>query len=218
MEKKWYSADAHHRHPLRIHPRVNLYQLINSQCAVKFDTKRKDIIVKGVIKRSGVVPGEQTTIFIEIINPNQLTIKRVDMCLIQRYEIEECRRRLEILRLSIPQLSNTSNEQIETTCSMTIPLGIPPTYNFQSKGSRSNVQVNIHYDMKLEVKAKGLFSDFDLQVPIIIGTDSTVHSSYPHVPPTSGTPLDLNAIDNIVVEEDNDGGSPPTYESVCYRD
>jgi hypothetical protein len=218
MEKKWYSADTRHRYPLRIHPRVNLLQLNNSQCAVKFDTKNKDIIVKGILKRSGVVPGEQTSLSLEIINPNRLTIKRVDICLIQRYEIEQCRRRLEIFRLSVPQLNNVNNEHIEAICPFTLPVGIPPTYNFKSKGRRDNVHVSIHYDMKIEVKAKGLFSDFELQVPIMIGTNSTERSRYNGMTTTSAIPLDLNAIDTLAVEIDDDGVPPPTYDSIYYND
>jgi len=195
MEKKWYSTDTSLCYPFRIYPRVNLRQISNSRCAVKFDTKRKDIQVKGIIQRSGLIPGEQTNLSLEIYNPNHLAIKYLDVCLIQRYEIEQCRRRLELTRLSVPQLLNTNDEYIKTTCSIPIPMDIPPSYNYKSRINRSDVHVNIHYDIKLEVKAKGLFSDFELQVPIIIGTDSTEHSSYTGM--TSATPMYLNAIDML---------------------
>ncbi|CAF1502246.1 unnamed protein product, partial [Rotaria sordida] len=93
IEKKWYCSNIHSRYPLRIYPRVNLLQMSNTQCAVKFDTKRKDLTIKGIVQRSGLIPGEQTILSLEIYNPNHLTIKHIDICLIQRYEIEQCRRR-----------------------------------------------------------------------------------------------------------------------------
>lgn len=127
--------------------------------------------VQGTIHRSGLIPGGQTTISIEIENPERLVIKRVDVCLVQRYSIEQNRRRLEIMHSTIPQLINVDNEHINTTCPITIPKGIPPSYNYRGRGGRSLVHVNIFYDVKLEVKARGLFSDFDVQVPIIIGTN-----------------------------------------------
>jgi hypothetical protein len=210
IEKKWYCSNTRHQHPLRIYPRVNLLQIINSQRALKFDTKQKDITVIGILQHSGLVPGEQTILSLEISNPNRLAIKRVDVCLIQRYEIEQCRRRLELIRLAVPQLFDNSNEHIRTTCPMTIPAGIPPSYNFKSKGDRSGVHVNIHYDLKLEVKAKGLFSDFDLQVPVIIGTDSTDHSNPGGITRALATPMDLNAIDILELEAADDGLSSTT--------
>jgi hypothetical protein len=153
------------------------------------------------MQRSGLVPGEQTMISLEIYNPNHLTIKCVDVCLIQRYDIEQCRRRLAINCVSIPQILNVDNEHIQTTCPIKIPMGISPSYNYRSKGGRSSVYVNIHYDIKIEIKAKGLFSDFELQVPIIIGSDSTNQSSSINMAPSS---MDLSAIDSLEAEIDDD--------------
>jgi len=199
IEKKWYSSNSCHCYPLRIHPRVNLLQISNALCAVKFDTKCKDMTVNGIIQRAGLVPGEQTMISIEIHNPNHLIIKRVDICLIQRYEIEQCRRRLELIRISIPQLFDIDNEHIQTTCPITIPMSISPSYSYRSRVGRSGVHVNTYYDIKLEIKSKGLFSDFELQVPIIIGTDSIDQSNSTNIT----APMDVNAIDMPEAEIDD---------------
>jgi hypothetical protein len=209
IEKKWYQATDRHRYPIRIYPRVNLAEISNSQSAVKFGTKRKDITIKGVLQRAGLLPGEQTILSLDIINPTRLAIKRVDVCLIQRYEIEQCRRRLELVRLSIPQLTNVHDQHIEVTCPLTIPLGIPPSYNYRSKGTRSAVHIDLHYDLKLEIKAKGLFSDFDVQVPVIIGTDSAEYSSYN----SSTMSSDLNMMALDLNDEDI---PPPPYETINY--
>ncbi len=112
---------------------------------------------------------------------------------------------MELIRLAVPQLFNTNDEHIVTTCSIPIPMGIPPSYNFKSKNTRSNVNVNIHYDIRLEVKAKGLFSDFELQVPIIIGTDSAVNSNYIGMTTASGLSIDFNALDVLELKVDDDG-------------
>jgi hypothetical protein len=156
--------------------------------------------VNGIIQRAGLVPGEQTMISIEIHNPNHLIIKRVDICLIQRYEIEQCRRRLELIRISIPQLFDIDNEHIQTTCPITIPMSISPSYSYRSRVGRSGVHVNIYYDIKLEIKSKGLFSDFELQVPIIIGTDSIDQSNSTNIT----APMNVNAIDMPEAEIDDD--------------
>ena len=116
---------------------------------------------------------------------------------------------MELIRLSVPQLTNINDEHIEATCPLTIPLGIPPSYNYRSKGTRSVVHVDIHYDLKLEIKAKGLFSDFELQVPIIIGTDSTENSNY-----DTQTSALFNAMNMVALDFNDDDIPPPSYESI----
>ena len=181
---------------------------------MRFDTKRKDMTVKGTIHRSGLMPGGQTTVSVEIDNPQKLVIKRVDVCLVQRYSIEQNRRRLELMRLTIPQLINANHEHIDTSCPITIPKGIPPSYNFRGRGGRSLVHVNIFYDIKLEVKARGLFSDFDLQVPIIIGTDSENDSASTNMIMSE---IDLEKLDSLDGELDGDDDSVDVDEDTCVQ-
>jgi hypothetical protein len=192
---------------------VNLYHITNSQSAVKFGTKRKDVTVRGILQHAGLIPGEQTILSLEINNPNRVSIKRVDVCLIQRYEIEHCRRRLELIRLSVPELNDNHNQQIEAVCPLTIPLSIPPSFNYKSHGTRSIVHVDLHYDLKLEIKAKGLFTDFDVQVPVIIGTHSSEDSSYN----TASSSLS-RTMNMVALEFNDDDMPPPSYESVNYDD
>lgn len=209
IEKKWYHSNDRHRYPIRIYPRVNLLNISNSQSAVKFGTKRKDVIIKGVLQRAGLVPGEQTVLTLDIQNPNRVSIKRIDVCFIQRYEIEQCRRRLELIRLTVPQFNNIREQHVEATCSLQIPPGIAPSFSYRSKGTRTPVHVELHYDLKVEVKAKGLFTDFDLQVPVIIGTDSAEHSSYQTVESAL-----LNAMSMIALDFNDEDIPPPSYESI----
>jgi hypothetical protein len=176
---------------------------------VKFGTKRKDVTIKGILQRAGLTPGEQTILSLEIHNPSRVSIKRIDVCFIQRYEIEQCRRRLELIRLSVPELTNNQDQHIEATCPLTIPLGIPPSFSYRSKGTRSVVHIDLHYDLKLEIKAKGLFTDFDLQVPVIIGTDSAENSNY-----DTQTSALFNAMNMVALDFNDDDIPPPSYESI----
>ena len=195
---------------------MNLLNISNSKSAVKFGTKRKDVTVKGVLQRAGLIPGEQTLLSLDILNPNHVSIKRIDVCLIQRYEIEQCRRRVELIRLSIPELTNVREQHIQATCPLTIPLGIPPSFSYRSQGTRSVAHVDLHYDLKLEVKARGLFTDFDLQVPVIIGTDSGDYSN-----PESSSATLLSTMSMVALDfrdDDDDDIPPPPYESVHQHD
>lgn len=168
--------------------------------------------VQGTIHRSGLMPGEQTTVSVEIDNCQKLFIKRVDVCLVQRYCVEQNRRRLELMRLTIPQLINVNDEHINTSFPITIPKGIPPSYNFRGRGGRSLVHVNVFYDIKLEVKARGLFSDFDLQVPIIIGTHPENDSVSTNM---TVSEVDLENLDSFDGELDGDDDS--VNEDTCVK-
>ena len=196
-------ANTYLEYPLRIYPRVNLRHIPNSQCSVKFDTEHNDVIIKGVLQRSGLMPGETTTFSIDIFNPLHLMIKRMDICLIQRYEIAQFRRRLEITRVPVPQLTNFDDQHVETTCLFTVPMGISPTYYFERQDNRYDIRVKVKYDIRFEVKAKGLFTNFDLQIPIIIGTHSELHTDDIHQSAIP-TPIDLNSIDQLEFQTTDD--------------
>jgi hypothetical protein len=67
--------------------------------------------------------------------------------------------------------------------------------------------------LKLEIKAKGLFTDFDVQVPVIIGTHSSEDSSYN----TASSSLS-RTMNMVALEFNDDDMPPPSYESVNYDD
>lgn len=188
---------------------MNLLHVNNSQCALKFDTKCKDVTVKGVLPRSGFIPGERVNLSLEIHNLNRISIKHMDVCLVQRYEIDQCRRRLELVRFSVAEVCGTNDEFLQANCPITIPHGIAPSYAYESRNRRVNVLVNVFYDLRVEVKAKGLFTDFDLLVPIIIGTDcSTEHS---HADNSYRRSNNVSRRNSLSYQEDI---GLPTYESM----
>jgi hypothetical protein len=47
---------------------------------------------------------------------------------------------------------------------------LPPSYQFQQI-EKPVVAVYVYYTLKLSVKVKGAFADFDTEIPIIIGTE-----------------------------------------------
>ena len=191
----------------------NLLNISNSQSAVKFGTKRKDLTIKGVLQRAGLIPGEQTMLVLDIHNPNRVSIKRIEVCFIQRYEIEQCRRRLELVRLTIPEFTNVRDQHLEATCPLIIPLGIPPSFSYRSKGTRSAAHVDLHYDLKLESKPEDFLQILICKYQFIIGTDSADRSNYDTISSTL-----LNTLSMVALDFNDDDIPPPPYESVSYND
>lgn len=206
VEQKWYVANTYLRYPLRIYPRVNVRHLANALCSVKFAETRNDLTVKGVLDRCALVPGEDTCLSVTVFNPVRLLLKRFDVCIMQRYEIGQCRRRAEIMRVTIPQLANADEANMESTCLLTIPRSVAPSYRFEGRGDRCQVHVSVAYDIKMEVKVKGFFSDFELHVPITIGTDSGDRSALAGSRTTSMTSADSKACETLALEDVAENG------------
>jgi hypothetical protein len=156
---------------VKVHPRVNLLQ--NPEClqATEFRYQnRKDITLKAKLNRTGYVPGETIQITLKIENPRQILIQHIDFSLVQAYRIENCRREYPIFQKTLPIILNIKDEQITETFSIIIPtVPLPPTYTFPERHQRFAF-VNIRYMLKLAVKVNGIFNNFDIDMPIKLGT------------------------------------------------
>ncbi|CAF1623360.1 unnamed protein product, partial [Didymodactylos carnosus] len=213
VDKPWYKPDSRQRINFRIFPRVNLLQISNAMSVLRFNSQnRKDIVLHGTLEKASFVPGEIITLNLNIHNQNRITIKHIDVFLIQRYIVETCRRRRILFRVTIPHIENINDEQIKETCCIITPtLNIPPTYEYHSTKTRTPVHVSIHYELKFEVKVKGLFADFDLTIPITCGTDPQPREHETETL-TCLTPEPNDRFDTII---DDDEELPPSYESIC---
>lgn len=191
---------------------MNLFDIPNVQSVLKFNKTEKDITVKGLLPRAGFEIGDRTSLFLEILNPRRVLIKQVNVCLIQHYSIDQCRRRTEMLHTTVPNLHDNSDESIEAQCSIRFPTDLPPTYTFASRPDSSGFQVDVYYDLKLEVKLKKLFSDFYILVPIILGTKSADLAEFHRTTPgaRSLSPMPKR----IEPRCSNLPNSPPPYESL----
>jgi hypothetical protein len=188
--------------------------MYSSRCPLNFDSKRKDMTVRGYLLRSGFVGGEQIKFSLEIINPRCLAIRRISICLVQRYEIDNCRRRLELSRHIIPEVCDTDDKHVRAMCSLAIPQGIPPSYQLTTTNHRSRVNIRVYYVLKIEVATRGLFTDFDLHVPIIIATDALEGTDDTQ---RTNQSLPPNMIDTDQYEN-NDDEDLPSYESIFSQE
>jgi hypothetical protein len=206
IDKKWYKQNERQTKYITVFPRVNLLQ--NPQCLSSFifgNHNRKEITLKGTLNKSGFVSGELVHMMLEIENPRRILIKHIELSLIQSYQIGGTALAFHILKTTLPKIINLKDEHINETHSIQIPsMMLPPSYEFQG-GIRIAAVVTIHYMLRFAVKVKGMFTNFDIDIPIILGTspDPTLNHQQTFYPT------------NISYSSDQD--LPPSYDSVMQK-
>jgi hypothetical protein len=197
---------------LTIYPRVNLLQ--NPQClqtTTIANQNSKDIILKCTSNKSGYVPGELIKVTLKIKNTRNILIKHIDVTMLQSCHIGETKHRLKIFETTLPTILNLRDQNIKENFSILIPsIPIPPSYQFQG-GLRKIVSVNIWYILRFTVKAEGMSTNFNVDIPITIGTDpkpdlNQQQTLYPVIMSYSSNPEQ---------QMFNDHDLPPDYDSVA---
>jgi hypothetical protein len=205
IDKPWYKANTKETRYLTVYPRVNLLQ--NPQClqpTIFKNQNRKDITLKGTLNKIGYVPGELIHITLKIENPRRALIERIDVSMFQTHQIGVNSNGHTIFETTLPTILNLKDEQINETFSITFPsVRIPPSYQFQGGIQRPAV-VCIGYILKFVVKVEGIFTNFNIDVPVILGTEP--------IP-------DLNQQQTSNPEQltFTDYDLPPSYESVVQN-
>ena len=201
--RPWYKPNIRELRYLTIYPHVNL--LANPQClqsTIFGNHNRKEITIKGIINKTGYIPGESISLTLEIENPKQVSIRLIDLLIFQSYEIGATACRHNIFQTTLPNIQDLKDREIRGACSVTIPFTLlPPSYHFQGGLQRTGL-ANIHYFMKLAVKVEGMFTNFEVDIPIIIGTE-----------PGSYQNQQLNSNPQMVPHSSNDN-QPPSYDCV----
>ena len=172
MQRKWHRFDDRCIRPIRIDRRVELAHLTLSDKAVKFYSKEKHLSVNGLLQCASLTPGQQTLLTICVDNPKGLLIKQLEVSLIHRFEIEGCRRRVQLLRFSVDQFTNVNWKHVEANCPLIIPPFLSPSFSYTGRITNSSLQSS--YQVHLQVQLKPLFSNVDLELPLFIATH---HSS-----------------------------------------
>jgi hypothetical protein len=214
IDKPWYKPNIRENRYIMIYPRVNLLQ--NPQCLLSTifgKQNRKEIILKGTLNKLGYVPGELIHILLEIENPRTVLIKHIDFSLFQSYQIGNNTRGNTIFQTTLPKILNLKDQQIRETFYLLIPSAlIPPSYQFQGRSERFAF-VNIHYFLRCEVKVEGMFTNFDVDIPITLGTEPNPNLNQQQ----TFNPLIVSYSLNPQESMFNDDVSAPSYDSVVQN-
>ncbi|CAF1178526.1 unnamed protein product [Adineta steineri] len=174
LDKPWYKPNAKQIYALTIFPRVNIHQLMNAQLPVPLSqTNRKKVHLQGRLLQTGVTPGEKLSLEINLDNPKCAEIKRIEATLIQHRQIAHSQQSEVIFRMNLPDFSEFNGTNFRRTFELHLPTEyLSPTYTYSSQCPGALFTVAFHYELKLDVKVRGLFTDFKVSVPVIVGTET----------------------------------------------
>lgn len=196
IEKSWYKSNIKEVRYLTIYPRIDL--LANSQwlqpSLFEYENRKK-VLLKGIINKTVIVPGQPMEFTIEIDNPKEVLIQYIELFLHQSIKIGPNSKRKKVFPIELP-IENTKRQRIKEILSVNMPaFPLPPSYEFQD-GIQRVVSVYIQYFLRLAVGVEGLFTNFDIDIPIIIATEP----EYPLYQPSA-----------LFLQHDD---LPPSYDSV----
>lgn len=136
------------------------------------DSNRKDVRLDGYILQAGFLSNEKLSIHVNLDNPKQATIKRIEAVLTQYLQIGRDNHEHIIFRVNLPDINEFKGSKYERTIDLALPLqNLTPTYQFKVYCNQKSYPVITKYILELQVKAHGMFTDFAVKVPIIIGTE-----------------------------------------------
>jgi hypothetical protein len=215
IDKPWYKPNSRETRYLTIFPRVNLLQ--NPQCLVSTifgNQNRKDITLRGTLNKFGYVPGELIVVKLEIENPRRVLILRIDLSMLQSFQIGRNSRRFGLFETTLPRIIDLKDEQIIDTFSIIVPsIPLPPTYQFQG-GLKAIANVRLHYFLKFTVRVEGMFTNFHIDVPIILGTEPNPDLNQQHTFNPLIVTYSSNPDQSMLIDDDD---PPPPYESVVQN-
>jgi hypothetical protein len=175
LDKSWYKPNARQVYALTIFPRVDILHLAFSQELTPFSNKnRKKVHFEGSLCQSGVIPGQALGVNVNLLNPKRAEIKRVQVTLIQTRQVASSHQIETVFCMDLPGLTEFHGTEFHQRFELQIPATrLPPTYSFVPQCCGPALTIAFQYELQFDVKVRGFFTDFKVNVPIIVGTLTT---------------------------------------------
>jgi hypothetical protein len=89
---------------------------------------------------------------------------------------------------------------------------LSPTYTYLSQTSFPPIGMSIHYELVLDIKVRGLFTDFKISVPVVVGTEPmSTEQQQQQQQEQMNRPIEMPIASAPALEHDE---PPPSYESI----
>jgi hypothetical protein len=176
IDKPWYKSNTIQIYPLIIFPNVDLFQVPEGRQSVAESCQNQDYLqLKVYLHHRGILSGQKISLDIDIENPKRLEIKKIEAILIQHRKIAQNHHAEIIFRIDLPDLLNFNETELHQTFDLQVPYDyLSPTYNYKTQYCNSSISADIYYELKLEAKVVGMLIGMNFNIPIIIGTESSL--------------------------------------------
>ena len=174
LSKPWYKPNVTQTYLLTISPRINLVDMNGTQEALHFaGQNRKQLRLQGSLLQSSIVPGQSLSIQINLANPKETIIKSIEASFIQHRETAMDRHKEVIFSVNLPGLSEFNELQLQRNFDLLVPhMYLTPTNKFATTHDGYSYYLSVHYQLRLEVKPHGILTNFEVSVPVKVGTEA----------------------------------------------
>ena len=214
LDKPWSTSTTMPTYPLTIVPRVNLLHMLTTQGPVAFAChNRKKVELNGFLLHGGIVPGQYLSIQVDLQNPKQCQIKRIETTFIQHRQIASIRDRQIIFHSNLPGIHDFQQLSLKQNFDLAVPsVYLPPTYAFSSSDSNVSLNAFVYYELILAVKTNGILTDFQVSIPVTVGTESILNEHH-RQQSSDNFGVSTNKASNF---DTND--LPPSYETALRNE
>ncbi|CAF4206586.1 unnamed protein product [Adineta steineri] len=205
IDKPWYKSNTREAKCITVFPKVNLLHNPQYLQTITFrNHNRKDITLTGTLNKSAYVPGETIHMTFDIENPQRIVIKSIVLSILQSYQIGQSSGGHIIFQTTLPNIMKSKDQHIKQTFDVQIPsITLPSTYQFQG-GTSKTAFVNNNYMLKFAIKVEGMFTNFDIDIPIIVGTEVNSDKRHQHTLNPSFVADSSNAEQSMFTDHDHD--------------
>ena len=79
----------------------------------------------------------------------------------------------------MPGICDFQQSTLKQNFDLTVPpVYLPPTYAFTSSDSSASLNIFVHYELILAVKTNGILTNFQVSIPVIVGTESILNEQH----------------------------------------
>ncbi|CAF4234769.1 unnamed protein product, partial [Rotaria magnacalcarata] len=114
----------------------------------------------------------------------------------------------------LPDLREFSGTELQRNFDLVLPeIRMSPTYTYMSQYSNQTLGISIRYELILDVKVRGLFTDFKVSIPVIVGTEQISAEQQPFRQPINN-PIEMPTASAPVFDYEE---LPPSYDTVVMN-
>lgn len=113
--------------------------------------------------------------------------------------------------MDLPGLTDFNGLDLRRTFELQLPaFSLAPTYTFVPQCCGNSLAIAYYYELKFDVKARGIFTDFKVSTPVFVGTEP-----FGDQPPLFNSYVEMPTASAPAYEYDE---PPPAYESIVNNE
>ncbi|CAF3052316.1 unnamed protein product [Rotaria socialis] len=174
LNRPRFKVNVTRTYPLMIYLRMNHFRMDDVQNALSFDKQnRKQLRLHGYLRHSQIVPGQSLSVQINVHNPERTEIKRIDAAFIQHRKTALNHNDEVIFSINLPGLNEFNELYFQRDFGLPVPsINLTPTHTFSTLHSDHSYNFNVDYELLLRVKTHGIFTNFEVSIPVVVGTEA----------------------------------------------